>query len=211
VALCPTGALYWAGEWRTAGDIMAEVRRDRPFYGAEGGLTLTGGEPTMQPFLCEALLWLARHDGIATAMETCGHTQWEVFERLLPLLDVVLFDVKHTDPLIHEQHTGFDNRLILDNLRGIAASGLPLHVRIPLIPGLNADVQSVAAIGAMVAELPGAVASVDLLPYHTLGRAKYAALGRPYPWEGHARLPDEEVAACAKILRSFNLPVTIGG
>jgi pyruvate formate lyase activating enzyme len=185
--------------------------RDRPFYGTEGGLTLTGGEPTMQPSLCAALLWLARHEGIATAIETCGHTQWEVFERLLPLLDVVLFDVKHTDPQIHTQHTGFDNRLILANLEGIAASGVPLHVRIPLIPGFNADAPTIAAIGALVADLPGAVESVDLLPYHTLGRAKYTALGRPYPWEGHARLPDEEVAAFARILRSFNLRVTIGG
>jgi pyruvate formate lyase activating enzyme len=120
IAVCPTGALGWVGEWRTAGDVMAQVRRDQPFYGDGGGLTLTGGEPTMQPAFCAALLRLAKAEGIATAMETCGHTQWEVFAELLPLLDVLLFDVKQIDPVRHREHTGIDNALILENLRRIA-------------------------------------------------------------------------------------------
>lgn len=211
VEICPTGALHWTGEWRTAGGVMAEVRRDRPFYGRDGGLTLTGGEPTMQPALCEALLWLARQEGIATAMETCGHTQWAVYERLLPWLDLLLFDVKHVDPLVHRQHTGCDNALILDNLARLTAAGAPVRVRIPLIPGFNAEPRTVAAIAALVRQLPGPVAGVDLLPYHTLGKTKYAALGRTYSWEGHARLADAEVAACADALRALDLPVTIGG
>ena len=139
VDLCPTGALHWVGQWRTAGEVMAEVRRDRPFYGRDGGLTLTGGEPTMQPDMCEALLWLAQQDGIHTAIETCGHTQWAVYERLLPWLDVVLYDVKHIDPAVHLQHTGFDNALILENLARLTAAGANVRVRIPLIPGFNAD------------------------------------------------------------------------
>jgi pyruvate formate lyase activating enzyme len=211
VDLCPTGALHWAGEWRTAGAVMAEVRRDRPFYGADGGLTLTGGEPTMQPDMCAALLQMARQEGIHTAIETCGHTQWPVYARLLPHLDVVLFDVKHSDPDIHRQHTGVDNRLILANLHRLVAAGAQVRVRIPLIPGFNAEPAAVAAIVRLVQGLPGAVAGVDLLPYHTLGKAKYAALGRAYPWEGHARLSQAAIASCADILRSSGLPVTIGG
>jgi pyruvate formate lyase activating enzyme len=211
IDLCPTGALHWAGEWRTAGDVMAEVRRDRPFYGQEGGLTLTGGEPTVQPQMCEALLRLAKEEGIATAMETCGHTQWPVYERLLPFLDLVLFDVKHHDSDMHRRHTGFDNQLILDNLRRLAAAGANLRVRIPLIPGFNAEPQTVAAIASLICNLPGAVAHVDLLPYHTLGKAKYKALGRAYPWEGHPRLDEAEIAACADALHACGLAVTIGG
>jgi pyruvate formate lyase activating enzyme len=211
VELCPTGALHWAGEWRTAGEVMAEVRRDRPFYGADGGLTLTGGEPTMQPDMCEALLRLAKAEGIATALETCGHTQWAVYERLLPFLDLVLFDVKHVDPDVHRRHTGFDNRLILHNLHRLAAAGANVRVRIPLIPGFNAEPEAIAAIAELVQSLPGLVAGVDLLPYHTLGKAKYAALGRVYPWEGQARLSEAEVAACADVLRSRKLSFTVGG
>lgn len=211
VDLCPTGALHWAGEWRTAGDVMAEVRRDRPFYGDQGGLTLTGGEPTMQPQMCEALLRLAKGEDIATAMETCGHTQWPVYEHLLPYLDLVLFDVKHHDPEIHRRHTGFNNRLILDNLRRLAAAGANLRVRIPLIPGFNADPETIAAIASLLQDLPRPVVGVDLLPYHTLGKAKYTALGRVYPWEGHPRLGEAEIAACAGALRSCGLATTIGG
>jgi pyruvate formate lyase activating enzyme len=211
VDLCPTGALHWIGQWRTAGEIMAEVRRDRPFYGQLGGLTLTGGEPTMQPDMCEALLWLAKQDEIATAMETCGHTQWSLFKRLLPWLDIVLYDVKHLDPAVHLQHTGFDNALVLDNLKKLTAAGATVRVRIPLVPGFNAQPETVAAIAEYVRQLPGPVAGFDLLPYHTLGKAKYAALGRAYPWEGHARLSKAEVNACAAAVRAQGLPVTIGG
>jgi pyruvate formate lyase activating enzyme len=211
VARCPTGALHWVGELRTAGAVMAEVRRDVPFYGAGGGLTITGGEPTMQPQLCEALLWLAREERIATAMETCGHTQWEVYARLLPLLDVILFDVKHIDGATHKQHTGFDNALILANLTHLAAAGANVRVRIPLIPGFNADPLTIGAIAAHLRSLPSPIVGVDLLPYHTLGKAKYTALGRAYPWAGHTRLPDSEVALCAAAIRAHDFEVTIGG
>ncbi len=93
--VCPGGAIRWLGTRRTAGDIVREVLRDQPFYRGEGGMTLTGGEPTAQPIFAEALLRLAKRAGLSTAMETCGHTRWKVFERLLPHLDVVLFDLKH--------------------------------------------------------------------------------------------------------------------
>ena len=97
VDICPTGAMHVFGERRTAGDVMREVRRDAPFYGEGGGLTLTGGEATMQPDMAEALLRLAKLEGIHTAIETCGHTQWPVFERFLPYLDLILYDLKHVD------------------------------------------------------------------------------------------------------------------
>lgn len=211
VEICPTGALHWIGAWRTAGDVMQEVRRDRPFYGDGGGMTITGGEPTMQPAMCEALLQLARDEGIATAMETCGHTQWAVFERLAPLLDTVLFDLKHVDPAIHRQYTGMDNALILDNLRRLVAMGVRVRVRVPLIPGFNAAPEHVSAIAEYVQQLPGPVAGLDLLPYHALGRAKYAALGRDYPWQSHSRLPASTIEAFAAIIRAHALPVTVGG
>jgi pyruvate formate lyase activating enzyme len=190
---------------------MAEVRRDRPFYGAAGGLTLTGGEPTMQPQMCAALLRLAKQEGIATAMETCGHTQWEVYAGLHPWVDLFLYDVKHVDPAVHRRHTGMDNTLILANLAQLAAVGAEVRVRIPLIPGFNAEPATVAAIAAAVRALPGRVAGVDLLPYHTLGRAKYAALGQPYPWDDHARLRPDEIAACVAAVQAYDLPVTVGG
>ncbi len=211
VAICPTGALSWAGSWRTAGEVLAEVLRDRMFYGAGGGLTLTGGEPTMQPDFCQALLVLAQDAGLTTAMETCGHTPWVVLERLLPYLDVVLFDVKHIDAERHRQTTGMDNALILENLRRISAAGSQVRVRVPLIPGFNATTGDVAAIAAFVRGLPRPVQGVDLLPYHSMGKAKYAALGREYPWLNHKRLSDAAVQELASTVTAYGLSVTVGG
>jgi pyruvate formate lyase activating enzyme len=213
-AVCPTGALGWVGTWRTAGDVLTEVLRDRPFYGAGGGMTLTGGEPTVQTDFAAALLQLARLEGIGTAMETCGHAPWATFARLLPHLDLLLFDVKHADPARHRAHTGLDNALILDNLRRaveVGAHGPAVRVRVPLIPGFNASDEDVAAIAALVCELPGPVQGVDLLPYHTMGRAKYAALGREYPWLEQKRLPAAEARRLAEVAAAVGLPVTVGG
>lgn len=211
VAVCPTGALIWAGTRRTAGEVMAEVLRDRPFYNQGGGLTLTGGEPAMQPDFCEALLRLAKAASVTTAIETCGHASWPVFARLLPFLDTVLFDIKHIDAERHRRYTGMDNALILANLRRIVAAGAPVRVRVPLIPGFNATPDDVAAIAAFAAVLPGAVLGVDLLPYHSMGRAKYAALGQDYPWQDYSRLSTGEIQTLAAVVADHGLAVTVGG
>jgi pyruvate formate lyase activating enzyme len=211
VAICPTGAIHWLGERRSAGDVIQTVRRDAPFYANGGGMTLTGGEPTMQPDMAEALLRLAKAEGISTAIETCGHTQWDVFERLLPYLDNILFDVKHIDNEIHQKFTGIGNALILANLRRLAELNAPITIRVPLIPGFNAAPTSIRAIARFLLSLNGAVKAIDLLPYHTLSRAKYKALGRDYPWEDYGRLPETEIAVLARIIETRGLRVNIGG
>ena len=211
VEVCPTEAMREIGQRRSAGEIMAQVRRDAPFYEDGGGMTLTGGESTMQPEMCLALLRLAKADYLTTALETCGQTRWEVLAGLLPYLDDILYDLKHLDSEIHRAFTGLGNELILANLRRLAAVGAPVTVRVPLIPGFNASVESVQAIAEFVRSLDGPVKSVDLLPYHTLGQAKYKALGRDYPWQAHDRLTDDEVAVLAGVVESYGLPVSIGG
>jgi glycyl-radical enzyme activating protein/glucokinase-like ROK family protein len=208
--LCPGGAMRWLGSRRTAGDILAEVLRDRPFYSEGGGITLTGGEPTAQPDFAEALLRLARQAGLTTAIETCGHTRWKVFERLLPHLDLVLFDLKHMDPEAHRRATGVDNEVILANLRHLAEVGAPLEVRVPLIPGINADAENLTALARFLAGLAGPRRRVSLLPYHTLGWNKYASLGRPSPVNGHGPITAEQLGEFERILQAHQLQVTVG-
>ena len=214
--VCPTGAIHWIGERRSAGEVMAEVRRDAPFYGSSGGLTLTGGEATMQPEFAEALLRLARAEGIHTALETAGHTQWPVFARLLPHLDLLLYDVKHVDSAAHRRDTGLGNELILANLRRIADLPAPkIIVRVPVIPGFNADEASLRAIAAFVLGLGRRVSEINLLPYHTLGKAKYQSLGRDYPWEDQPRLTEDEIerlaAQVAEQVAAAGIAVRVGG
>ncbi len=210
-AVCPTGAIRWIGERRTAGEVIKEVLRDAPFYEDGGGITLTGGDPTMQPDMAEALLCLAKAEGISTTMETCGHTRWAVLERLLPYLDHILFDVKHIDSEIHQMFSGVGNELILSNLRQLLTLKVPITIRVPLIPGFNASVESLQAIAGFVLRLSDSIESIDLLPYHILGKSKYKALGRKYLWESHERFSDEEVEALAKVIESCGLRVNIGG
>jgi pyruvate formate lyase activating enzyme len=207
--VCPTGAMRWIGQRRTAGAIIQEVLRDAAFYEDGGGLTLTGGEPTMQPCLAEALLRLAKAEYLSTAIETCGHTTWAVWERLVPYLDTILFDLKHTDSNTHRTFTGVGNELILSNLRRLAEVSAPVIVRVPLIPGFNADPASLGAMAEFVHDL--GLTRLDVLPYHTLGQAKYAALGREYPLAGQSRLEEAEVAELAGLVESVGLRVTVGG
>jgi len=210
VEICSSNAFSLIGKTMTAGAVVAEVLRDVAFYGGHGGLTLTGGEPTLQPEFAEAVLCLTKAEGAKTAIETCGAVSWENIERLLPYLDLVLFDLKHVDPLAHRQFTGASNTVILDNLRRTAQSGANLIVRVPLIPGFNADQASLMAIAEFVQSLQ-VVREIHLLTYHTLGKAKYRALGLPYPMEQTPPMKAEEAEEWASIFRENGFTVMIGG
>ena len=168
----------WSGVRRAAGDVLREALSDAAFYEDGGGLTLTGGEPLLQPAFAEALLRLAKAERLNTAIETTGNAPWETIEAVSPYVDLWLFDLKHMDSPAHRKWTGLGNELILSNLRRLAASGAPIRVRMPLIPEVNSSEDNLRRTGEFVAGLGGAVRSLDLLPYHKLARAKYEALGQ---------------------------------
>ncbi len=209
VRACPAGATTWSGQRWTAGDVIRETLRDVPFYEDGGGLTLTGGEPTAQPMFAEAILRLVKAEYVSTAIETTGNAPWEVLGNMLPYVDLWLYDVKHMDSKTHRDCTGLGNELILSNLRRLASLGAPIEVRMPLIPGFNMTEENVRQTAEFVAGLGDAVRSVDLLPYHTLGRSKYEALGRGYLWEGHDPPTGTEVQAVAELIRSYGLRVQV--
>lgn len=208
--VCSSRSFSLIGREMTAEAVVAEVLRDVAFYNGHGGLTLTGGEPTMQPEFAEAVLRLSKEEGLHTAMETCGAVRWQNIERLLPYLDLVLFDLKQIDPEVHRQFTGASNTLILDNLRRTAEAGANLVVRVPLIPGFNAERESLIAIAEFVQSLQ-TVHEIHLLAYHTLGKAKYRALGLPYPMEQYPPMKEAEAEAWASVFREYGFTVQIGG
>jgi len=211
VRVCPAEAMGWRGQPRTAGEVIQEALRDRAFYEDGGGVTLTGGEPALQPAFAEAILRLAKAENLSTAIETTGNAPWEILERLLPYLDLWLYDLKHMDSETHRKYTGVGNELILANLRKLANLKAPLRVRIPFVPGVNSSGENLRETAWFVAELGEAVQSVDLLPYHALGRTKYEALGRLYPGEGFQPPNEAEVDSAAGFLRSHGLRVkTVG-
>jgi pyruvate formate lyase activating enzyme len=209
--VCPAGAISWSGRRVAAGSVIEEVLRDSAFYDNGGGLTLTGGEATLQPLFAEALLRLAKADGINTALETTANAPWETLEMLFPYLDLWLVDLKHMDSREHRKWTGLGNELILSNVRKLAAVGANIRARVPLIPTVNVSEENLRATAEFVRGLGPTVEAIDLLPYHKLGRAKYQAAGKTKQWWEADLLTDDEVASAAEIIRSYGLVANVVG
>ncbi|MEA3338764.1 MAG: glycyl-radical enzyme activating protein [Chloroflexota bacterium] len=193
---CPTGALEIIGREWTAEELFAEGEKDEVFYDTSGGgVTFSGGEPMAQADFVLALARLCREAGIHVALDTCGVVAWEWYEQILPLVNLVLYDLKIFDAERHRAGTGVDNCSILENARRIAAAGKPMWVRTPVIPGYTADEANVAALGDFIAaELP-TVERWDLLAYTNLGQPKYHRLDRPYALEDVPLLTRAEMEA----------------
>jgi len=185
---CPAGALEVIGQRWGVDELLAEVRKDQVFYETSGGgVTFSGGEPLVQADFLAALLPRCKEAGLHVALDTCGALPWERYERVLPWVDLVLYDLKVMDPERHRAATGVPNERILDNAAGLAARGLPIWVRTPVIPGYTADLENIRAIGEFIRQQLPTVERWDLLAYTNLGRPKYHRLGRPYALE-HAPL-----------------------
>ncbi len=209
--VCPTEARERTS-WRIgAAELVKRISRDVPFYDQSGGgVTFSGGEPLCQPdFLMAALRQCGTHE-VHRAVDTSGCAESGVLLNVARHTDLFLYDLKLIDPEKHRDHTGVDNARILSNLRELSGSGAAIIVRIPLIPGVNDDSESIARAGEFIAGLPQKH-PVDLLPFHRAANAKYAKLGLGYRGEGLAPPPPERVAEAARQLSDFGLKVGIGG
>ncbi|HDK6718151.1 TPA: glycyl-radical enzyme activating protein [Klebsiella quasipneumoniae] len=177
---CPTTALTVCGEEKNVEEIMATVLRDKPFYDRSGGgITLSGGEPFMNPDLARALFEASHQAGLHTAVETCLHVPWKYIEPALPFVDLFLADLKHVDEAVFRQWTDGSARRVLDNLQRLAQAGKNMIIRVPLIQGFNASEADITAITDFAADRLR-VSEIHFLPYHTLGMNKYQLLSQPY-------------------------------
>ncbi len=178
--VCPSGALSVCGNDADIDALMQQILRDKPFYTRTGGgVTLSGGEPFLQPQIALTLLQRCRHEGLHTAVESCLHVPWKYIEPSLGALDLLLADLKHVADEPFRQLTGGSAKRVKDNFRRLAAAGQKLIVRVPLIPDFNADRASIRQIVDFAADETGCEA-IHFLPYHTLGINKYVLLGQPY-------------------------------
>ena len=204
---CYAQALVLVGTWRTVEEVMAEIRRDRPFYETSGGgVTLSGGEPLLQPDFAGALLAACRAEGLHTAIETAAQLPWERLAAVLPLTDLVMMDIKLLDPARHKAATGADNARILANARRLGEAGVPLIVRTPIIPGVNDTEEDVAAIAAFAAGLPSLL-YYELLPFHPMAAGKYDSLGMDYRARDLKTPPKERMEALATAARGAGITV----
>jgi glycyl-radical enzyme activating protein len=196
VKVCTKSAVKIVGERMSVDEVVAIAEKDYLFYlNSGGGVTLGGGEPTLQATFAAQLLKALKKLGIHTAMETCGYTDLSVFERLNPHLDLILYDLKHFNGDTHRRHTGKSNARILQNLEKLLKGDIPLVIRIPVIPGVNDQAGAMQDMASFLSQRNGGmVERVDLLPYHKLGVGKYAALGLDYMLK-EENTPDEKTLA----------------
>lgn len=174
--MCPYGALSFCGKTMTAGEVLETALADRFFYEPEGGITVTGGEPLLQPDFVLALGTLAREEGIHFCVETSGAVAFSVLEPLLPVVDLFLFDIKETDADSHLRHTGISRHLPMENLRKLDALGKPVLLRCPIIPGVNDRQCHLDALARLYTSLSHAV-GIQIMPYHRMGQGKLTRFG----------------------------------
>ncbi|MBN2256383.1 MAG: glycyl-radical enzyme activating protein [Anaerolineaceae bacterium] len=212
---CPTQARELIGRsWRVS-EVMTQIRRDIPFYEESGGgVTLSGGEPLLQPVFAAALLHTCKAEGIHTALDTSGFCSWETLNNLRADVDLFLYDIKLMDDGLHNQYTGVSNLQILENLQRLADSGHQIILRIPIIHEITDNENNLRAIAEFVKSMTN-VQRVDLLPYHDTARLKYTRLGLDYSISPNIPRGSDEFAVKladgVQIFERYQLETRIGG
>ncbi len=211
IEVCYAGALNTAGQEKTVETVLNELKKDNVYYRRSGGgITLSGGEPLAQADFAGQLLAGCKANGWHTTIETTGFTTEKVLKRVLPLVDLVLLDIKHMDDQKHKKYVGKSNKTVHRNARVIAGSGVQMIVRVPVIPGFNDDLINIRSTANFAHSL-GTVNELHLLPYHRLGQGKYDYLGRQYPLEGITPPSRGNMERLKLLVESCGLRCSIGG
>ncbi len=203
-SICPVGAMKRNGVFRTVDEILPLLLRDQNFYiSSGGGVTVSGGECLLYPEFTASLLRKIKENSINTAVDTCGFVSQDALRQVLPYTDTFLYDIKAMDEEVHIRCTGQSNRLILENIRFLDAQNARIEVRIPYVPGYNADqMEKIAVFLTSLRNLTG----VRILPYHNYAGSKYASLGMENTLP--KQLPAaEEIAAVQELFWRNGIPV----
>lgn len=206
--VCLNGARRITGKIMEVEEVMEVVMKDRDYYRKSGGgVTASGGEPTSQPAFLSELFRSCHVRGLHTTLDTCGYVDWEILEPILDHVDLVLFDIKSIDEKLHKQLTGVSNEIVLNNARRTVGKGVPVIIRVPLIPDCTTSPENIRDIAEFALELDGV--EVNLLPYHKFGLGKYEALGMEYKLDGVEALKSGQVDNLAEEVRSHGVPVKV--
>jgi len=210
--VCPAKAMEMSGKQVTVEEILRRIRRETVMMDqSEGGVTISGGEPLMQPDFLIELLDACGREGIHRAVDTTGLSKTETLLEVAKRTDLFLYDLKMMDPQWHKKFTGVTNERILENLHILADTGANINIRIPLIKGVNADEGNIRQCAEFVATLPGEKKLVSLLPYHNIAIHKYGKLGKEYD-SGEMEEPSpRDIEEAIRIFGEFGLVAVLGG
>ncbi|MFX0058142.1 MAG: glycyl-radical enzyme activating protein, partial [Candidatus Heimdallarchaeota archaeon] len=196
---CPSTALHMWGELWSLEDLFYEVEKDKVYYiQSKGGITVSGGEPTLQSDFILAFLKKCKENGISTALDTCGYASRKIYEKILPLVDLVLLDIKEIDSKKHERFTGVPNELILENAIWISEyiknNKKTIWIRTPIIPKYTATEENIRGIGTfIVKDLFNIPERWDLLSFNNLCTSKYERLDMEWLLRDCSLLTNEEI------------------
>ena len=211
IKACPNDVIEIVGVPRSVDEIVELVLHDKPFYdNSGGGVTISGGEPTMQgKFLLELLKKLKNED-VHIALETCGYFNNDIREKLIELVDLFLFDIKHVDPKLHEKFTGVTNEKILENFRYVFSKlGTERIIpRIPLIPNVNDNQTTMQGIITFLKSINYS-GEVHLMPYNKLAKTKYEKIGKGDHYRDMGDLTNEKIDKIVELIGSQSFKVII--
>jgi len=206
---CLYGARALMGTEYTPEGLFEIVKKDLDFYQESGGgITVSGGEPLLNPDFLVEFFTLCKSPGIHIAIETAGNVPWETFEKVMPFTDLFFFDVKHIDDEVHQFWTGVSNKNILKNLERLASTAPNIIIRTPVIPGVNDDEAVLERIFYRVNDLN--ITTMELLPYHRLGLSKYRGLGRAYKLASIESMELSELEKYVALGKKMGLNVSAG-
>lgn len=208
---CPTGARVTVGKLYSARDVFQEIFADAEFYRRSGGgLTLSGGEPLLQPQFAKEILKLCKEKGIPTAIETNLSLPYDRMEGLLPYLDMVFYDIKLFDEKAHRIHTGISNHQIFENAEKLDHTKLKTVIRTPLIPGITDDGANIKQIAEFARHLHN-LEYYELLNYNVLAPSKYELIGEEYTLGKLERIPDGRVRELISLAEETGVRVVYNG
>lgn len=206
VEACPHEALRLIGEDLEPEELMAKLLPDLPYFRSSGGgVTFTGGEPTLHPEFLRRMLQLCREEGIHTNIETSGRFSWERLEPALRLCDLVYFDLKILDADLHRQHLGDGFDEIIDNAERFVAGGYPVEFRMPVVQGFTDTSANVDSVIEFLHRLGRP--SIHLLPYHNMGESKIDVIDGDQPRLGLQSYPQDRMSELCAEFRSRGIEV----
>ena len=204
------------GQEMTVPEVVREIEKDRIFFDeSDGGVTLSGGEPMFQPEFLFELLKELKQLRYHVALDTCGYADQDHFERIIPFVDLFLFDIKHTDDPEHIKYTGVSNQLIFSNLRLLIEKQKKTVIRIPIIPGINDSIEKWSSLSTLIPYHPHTLLPscppLTLLPYHSLARDKYKRFRITNKLPEMQDLKKEDLNTLKSDLEKMGFNVKIGG
>ncbi len=200
------------GKTYTPDELMTEILSEKNVMnGSGGGVTFSGGEPLLQHRFLLEMLKRCRAEGLHTAIDTNGYAEREVFEALMPVTNLWLFDIKHADSEKHLHHTAVSTVRILENLRLLLTSGAEVWLRVPVIPGFNDTCEEMTMIIRVLRGMPVPVSQVQLIPFRQVASEKYTFLGYDNTMSGIPSMHPAQLIPFRRMFRRAGFPTMIGG